>query len=234
MATVEGVGVGLDGRSHHPTRQAHRESGEEGGKRKREGGEGRRKGGHGERREKPKTHREPMVLTDGDSERVLGGDVGTGDTDERQRRSPGEGGGKEGVNPLERDVLLALDVLRRGGEEGGGKGWSEGGGVGEGGGGWSEGGGVREGGGGWSEGDLRGETGGLELRQTTSTPELGVAVGHGSGEDSYLDDSREEGGGREGGEWEGVEGGGTLFSYFSPPRSAGSRHTSSVRVVLLC
>ena len=221
MATVEGVGVGLDGRSHQPTRQAHRESGEEGGKRKREGGVGRRKGGHGERREKPKTHREPMVLTDGDvdSERVLGGDVRTGDTDARQRRSPGEGGGKEGVSPLERDVLLALDVLRRGGEDGG-EGWSEGGGVGE-------------GGGGWSEGDLRGETGGLELRQTTSTPELGVAVGHGSGEDSYLDDSREEGGGREGGEGEGVGGGGTLFSYFSPPRSAGSRHTSSVRVVLL-
>ena len=196
-------GVGLDGRSQQPTQRVHKES----------RGEGRRKEGGGGA--KVKTNRERVMLTDreSDSEKVVRDNERSRDADRGQRRSPGEGREEVRVDPLESDVLLALDVLGEGVEEGGR---------------------VEERGGGWSEEDLRSNVGGMALRQTTSTPELRVALGHGSGEDSYLDDSREEEDvGREGGEREGVGGEDTLFSYFSPPKSAGSRHTPSVSVAVV-
>lgn len=59
----------------------------------------------------------------------------------------------------------------------------------------------------------------MEPRQTTSTPEPSEQRDE---ENSYLDCSMGE-------EVEGERDGNKLFSYFSPPRSAGSRHTPSVR-----
>ena len=61
----------------------------------------------------------------------------------------------------------------------------------------------------------------MEPRQKTSTPE---PLGQRSEENSYLDYSVEGEG-----EGEGEGDGNKLFSYFSPPRSADSRHTPSVR-----
>ena len=86
----------------------------------------------------------------------------------------------------------------------------------------------------------------VEPRGNTSNLEFGegLELGHGSGEDSYLDYSREEGEEEEEEEEEeseeregevgesgavGEKGEDKLFSYFSPPRSAGSTHTPSVR-----
>ena len=111
---------------------------------------------------------------------------------------------KPASNSLERDELLALDVLGKqalAGEDREELTHRQ-----------------REG---REEGVVRPDTEyGMESRHENSYLEESVGEGEGEGEGGGERGGEEEGGGQEG------DG---LFSYFSPPRSAGSRHTLSVR-----
>ena len=204
VATLEGVG--LDRHGQQQTRRTHRET------------KGRRgKVGEEKREDGAQSGRKPSR----DKDHRVGMDSGKEGKDVRIRvRGRKRGERAEGVasSSLERDELLALDVLKIGrvppqDEERQRSGRSQ------------------EVDSGDVDTSVDSVPYGLEPRQNSSTPELGAEFGHQSEENSYLECSMEEEGEEEegGGEREGEVGGDKVFSYFSPPRSAEIRHTPSVR-----
>ena len=248
---IEGEGIGGRGPAHRPPPPSGADGQRRGGGREREGSHGRtggerrgegggrvgeegrgKEGGRKEGREKetktgpPKMRKEELEERGGRREGGGGGGGGRGGGGrERGRASERkadrqEGGGSEAS--LTRDELLAVDVLGlkprphpRGGR---------------------------------GQRDTRPQEnlvldnsvdsipdGGVEWRHKSDYQygmELGQEVSRNDSSYSYLDQSEEVGvasGEEEEGEWEEEGEGDKLFSYRSPPKSAGTRHTPLVR-----